>query len=33
MGLFDVGSSIAGGFLGSNAAGNAADAQVNKINK
>jgi hypothetical protein len=33
MGLFDVGSSIAGGFLGSNAAGNAADAQVNGINK
>jgi hypothetical protein len=33
MGLFDVGSSIAGGFLGSNAAGNAADAQVNNINK
>jgi hypothetical protein len=33
MGLFDIGSSIAGGFIGSNAAGNAADAQVNNINK
>jgi hypothetical protein len=33
MGLFDGLSSIAGGFIGSNAAGNAADAQVNGINK
>jgi hypothetical protein len=33
MGLFDIGSSIAGGFLGSRASGNAAEAQVNNINK
>jgi hypothetical protein len=33
MGLFDVGSSIAGGFIGSRASGNAAEAQVNNINK
>jgi hypothetical protein len=33
MGLFDIGSSIAGGFIGSNAAGNAAQAQTNNINK
>jgi hypothetical protein len=33
MGLFDVGSSILGGFIGSNAAGNAAQAQTNNINK
>jgi hypothetical protein len=33
MGLFDIGSSIASGFIGSNAAGNAAQAQTNNINK
>jgi hypothetical protein len=33
MGLFDIGSSIASGFIGSNAAGNASQAQVNNINK
>jgi hypothetical protein len=33
MSLFDVGSSIASGFIDSNAAGNASQAQVNNINK
>jgi hypothetical protein len=33
MSLFDVGSSIASGFIGSRAAGNASQAQVNNINK